>query len=88
MEVFRPTATTDRPGGTTPTGGTVILSGSFSGNFGGSGSGSGAVQLSGFTGTGSGAALDLPRSVLQWTGDLHGAVTNAGALAIPGNSFF
>jgi hypothetical protein len=57
----------------------VILCGSFSGNSGGSGSGLGAVQLSGFTGTGSGAALDLPRSVLQSTGQLHGAVTNAGA---------
>jgi hypothetical protein len=66
----------------------VILSGAFSGNFGGSAPGLGAVQLSGFTGTGSGAALDLARSVLQWTGDLHGAVTIAGALAIPANSFF
>jgi len=67
--------------------GFVILSGSVSGNFGGSGSELGAVQLSGFIGTGSGAALDFPHSVSQWSGDLHGVFTNAGALAIPGNSF-
>lgn len=45
-----------------------------------------SLQLSRFTRTGSVTALDLPHSVLQSTGDLRLAVTNA--LAIPGNSSF
>ncbi len=67
------------------TGATVILSGNFSGDF--AGSGSGSVQLSGFTGTGTGATLDFTGSLLQWTGgSLAGTITNAGTLTIAGNS--
>ncbi len=65
--------------------GIVILGGGYSGNF--VGSGSGAVQLSNFTGTGSGVTLDFSGGVLQWnTNGLGGTITNAGALTVSGNS--
>jgi RHS repeat-associated protein len=62
---------------------TVTLTGNYSGSF--AGSGSGAVQLSGFTGTGStGATVNFTGSVLQCTGNLGGTITNTGTLTIAG----
>jgi YD repeat-containing protein len=68
-------------------GGTVILSGSYSGSF--AGSGPGSVQLSNFTGGGSGVTLDFTGSVLQWiqsNSNLGGIINNTGTLTISGAS--
>ncbi len=71
-------------------GATVILGGSFSGNFGGQGAG--AVDLSStfgpaFTGGGAGATLDFTGSLLQWSAyNIDGTVTNDGTFTISGNS--
>jgi RHS repeat-associated protein len=62
-------------------GATVVLSGTYSGSF--AGSGLGSVQLSNFSGGGSGVTLDFKGSVLQWTQGgptLGGTITNAGTL--------
>jgi RHS repeat-associated protein len=65
----------------TAAGGTVVLSGNFSGNFAGSGSSGGSVQLADFIATGSGVTLNFAGSVLEWTAvdsSLGGTINNVG----------